>query len=122
MNARLLYIITFARWVTSTRTKMLPRMENIASLNLTLPSQKLPDMKIDALRGGKYEEQRPLEEQVMKGIITLNSSVKALYDMGATQTFITIKIIQKFGVTTQLLDVALNAISPLEVASNLCYY
>ena len=46
----------------------------------------------------------------------------ALYDMGATHDFITIKIIQKLGITPQLLDVALIAISPLGVVVNLCYY
>ena len=45
-----------------------------------------------------------------------------LYIMGATHTFITIKIAQKFRITPQLLDVAFNAISPLGVVVNQFYY
>ena len=46
----------------------------------------------------------------------------AIYDMGTTQIFITIRIIQNLGITPQLLDVSLSAISPLGVIVNLCYY
>ena len=54
------------------------------------------------------------KQQVMEGTITLYSSrVKALFDTGATYSFIAVKIIQKLGIIPQKLDIALNAASPL---------
>ena len=65
----------------------------------------------------EYEEQP--KQQVMEGTITLYSSrVKALFDMGATHSFIAVMIIQKLGITPQKLDIALNAASPLELLLN----
>ena len=50
----------------------------------------------------------------MEGTITLYSScVKALFDMGATHSFIAIKIIRKLGITPQKLDITLNVVSLL---------
>ena len=48
----------------------------------------------------------------MEGTTTLYSNrVKTLFDMGASHSFIAIKIIQKLGVIPQKLDIALNAAS-----------
>ena len=56
----------------------------------------------------------------MEGIITLYSShIKALFDTVATHSFIVVKIIQKLGVTSQKLDIALNVASPLGVTVKL---
>ena len=58
----------------------------------------------------------------MEGTITLYSScVKALFDTGATHSFITVRITQKLGVIPQKLDIALNAASPLGVTIQLGY-
>ena len=64
--------------------------------------------------GTGYDKSEYEEQQVIKSTITLYSSlVKALFDMGATHSFIAVKIIQKLGITPQKLDIALNAASPL---------
>ena len=48
-----------------------------------------------------------------------NSQVKGLFDTGASNSFIAIRIVRRFGLVPQTLDVSLNAISPLGVSVKL---
>ena len=50
----------------------------------------------------------------MEGTLTLfNHRVKAVFDTGATHSFIAAKILQKVDIVPQKLDIALNVVSPL---------
>ena len=60
------------------------------------------------------------EQHNLEGTLKLfNSQVKALFDTGASNFFITIRIVQRLGLVPQALDVALNVVSPLGVSVKL---
>ena len=54
------------------------------------------------------------EQQNLEGTLLLfNSQVKVLFDTGATNSFVSFKIVRRLGLIPQTLDNALNAVSPL---------
>ena len=60
------------------------------------------------------------EQQNLEGTLTLfNSQAKVLFDTGASNLFIAIRIVQELGLKLQILEVALSVVSPLGVSVKL---
>ena len=60
------------------------------------------------------------EQQNLEGTLTLfHSRVRALFDTGASHSFIAVRVMHNLGLVPQALETALNAVSPLGITVKL---
>ena len=60
------------------------------------------------------------EQQNLEGTLTLfYSRVRALFDTGASRSFIAVRVMHDVGLVPQVLETALNAVSPLGITVKL---